>query len=212
MKPRAYADSSTYSRYQRKNATVIGKMKLRSLWRSRWKSSDFWTFWYLSVEDSDGTSVVTGIHHLRWGRADFRATYEALRPGDGRRSAPAPSGGLTAPSRSAVPAPVVDQGLLRSIERDRFDHPFDQQRPAARPGALQPAAGPGAEVRRHRAVVRRRPFAGREQPARRRHQSGEPVSELPVLRAERCHREPARFLDRRPEIALLVDQTEHPAG
>src|SRR3954451_4766315 len=100
MKPRAYADSSTYSRYQRKNATVIGKMKLRSLWRSRWKSSDFWTLWYLSVEDSEGTSVVTGIHHLQWELPDFRATYEPLGPLTCRRSASAPSGGLTAPSRS----------------------------------------------------------------------------------------------------------------
>ena len=40
MKSRAYADSTTYSAYQEKNATVIGKTQLRSALRNRAKSSD----------------------------------------------------------------------------------------------------------------------------------------------------------------------------
>src|SRR5919199_6566776 len=63
MKPRAYADSSTYSAYQRKNATVIGKTKRRSIRRSRTKSSDRCTARYLSV---GVVSVDNGAHHP-WG-------------------------------------------------------------------------------------------------------------------------------------------------
>src|SRR5687768_4705322 len=107
MKPRAYAESRTYSAYQRKNATVMGKMKPRSVLRSRANSSEFWTARYFSLVVELGTSVVNGFTTFE--RADvparsggLSAPYEGVKRVTYRWSAAAPSGRLTAPSGDRV--------------------------------------------------------------------------------------------------------------